>query len=188
MIRLSKSRKIKAFDETGFSVAYQHEVVGWEASKTLNSATLFLSANRRLSVTATRIVFEDATSGSTLAEWDLWDEEAEGATHAELREALHAAAAAAAAEEVPAELPPLAAASGEEQQTASLLQASAAADGGGPLLPSRRLGAELQTSLLPAGRLLANQIPASLHGAASISPQQEREYARLLTATANAAW
>ncbi|OEH79485.1 hypothetical protein cyc_07123 [Cyclospora cayetanensis] len=82
---------INAFDSKGFSVIYSHDIVGWEASRERSSATLFLSANRRLDVTSTTILFEDTVTGFTIAEWELWDDEANKSPHEILRNALQAA-------------------------------------------------------------------------------------------------
>lgn len=87
-----RSVLITAFDSGGFSVRYRHDVVGWEASRARSSATLFLSANRRLVVTATTVLFEDGLTGLRLAEWELWrEQETAPSPHAILGEALHGA-------------------------------------------------------------------------------------------------
>lgn len=85
-----RSVLITAFDSGGFSVVYRHDVIGWEASRARSSATLFLSASRRLVVTSTTILFEDSLTGLRLAEWELWDKEADNSPHKVLRDALHA--------------------------------------------------------------------------------------------------
>ncbi|KAL8436532.1 hypothetical protein ACSSS7_001649 [Eimeria intestinalis] len=188
---------ITAFDSNGFSVIYRHDVLGWEVSRSRSSATLFLSANRRLNVTSSTILFEDTSTGVVLAEWDLWEKETERSPPKVLREALHAGADEGGEALVFASSTP--AATGAAAAAAAT-GAGAARQGAGDVLGFSTFSEASSPSAVFSSRRLAGGGPALLPAALdpftaavpsfapSINPREEKELARLLSAMPLNAW
>lgn len=173
---------ITAFDSGGFSVMYRHDVVGWEASRARSSATLFLSANRKLVVTSTTVIFEDALTGLSLAEWELWDKDLDSIPHKVLGDALHASADGRGT----AASPP--GTRDSERQTSTRTQQTSEPNG---VLSSRRLSENLAQPMATSSShrfSAANQIPAALHGFPTVQTNHERDYDRTYGAFPYITW
>ncbi|KAL8454116.1 hypothetical protein Emag_001549 [Eimeria magna] len=186
---------ITAFDPNGFSVIYRHDILGWEVSRSRSSATLFLSANRRLIVTSSTILFEDASTGIVLAEWDLWEKETDSAPHEVLREALHAGAedgldriifpftSPAATGSTGATAAAAAARPGAEDVLSFPSFSDATSSSG--VFSTRRLAGG-GSVLLPAAPL--NPIAAAASLAPTMIPHEDKELARLIRAMPFNGW
>ncbi|KAL8274498.1 hypothetical protein Esti_001658 [Eimeria stiedai] len=180
---------ITAFDSNGFSVIYRHDIVGWEVSRSRSSATLFLSANRRLIVTSSTILFDDASTGIALAEWDLWEKETDSSPHKVLREALHAGADEGGDPPVFASSSPAATTAetaAARLGTRNVLSLSPFSEASSPsaVLSARRLAGG-GSGLLPSA---FDSFAAAAFLASTINPQEERELARVLRAMPLNAW
>lgn len=175
-----RSVLITAFDSGGFSVVYRHDVIGWEASRARSSATLFLSANRRLVVTSTTILFEDALTGLLLAEWELWDKDTEISPHKVLRDALHAAGDVTSSVSAPVGT------AESESHTPTRISQPAEPSG---VVPARRLsqGSELPTTSHSFPLSPYTQISAALH-ASTAQTLPAREHSRRLGSFPYVTW
>lgn len=129
---------------------------------------------------AATIIFEDALTGLCLAEWELWDKEADSSPHKVLRDALHAGMDGTS----PAD-PPVGAGVGNGQTTAPIAQ-PADPDS---VLHARRLTDGSGFPMTSHARQFASatQPLTALHNAPMVQAQA-REHARLLGALPYITW
>ncbi|KAL8445632.1 hypothetical protein Emed_005502 [Eimeria media] len=183
----SHSPLLRAFDSNGFSVIYRHDIVGWEVSRSRSSATLFLSANRRLIVTSSTILFQEASTGLALAEWDLWENETDSSPHKVLREALHAGAEEGGDPLVFASTSPAATGATPATGAGDVLSFSPFSEASSPsaVFSSRRLAGG-GSVLLPGAAL--DPFAAAASAAPTMLPHEDKELARLLRAMPLNGW